>query len=111
MTLPGTGSGPPVGGDGGGTAVTVIVELPLTPSLVAVMVVAPAAIPVTRPERETLASVGAEETQLKVSFATGLPFASRAAASSWSVASTCSVEETGDTETDATGKVGGALPV
>ena len=46
---------PPAGG-GGGAAVTVMVDVPVLPELVAVMIAEPAATPVTTPFEFTLAA-------------------------------------------------------
>src|ERR1700688_1629648 len=47
-----------------GTGMTVIAAVPLWPALVAVMVAAPAATPVTRPLAETVARLGLVEVQV-----------------------------------------------
>jgi hypothetical protein len=58
------------------TRVTVIVALPLFPSLVAVIVADPSATLVTRPVLDTLATAAAEVDQLTLLPATALPLAS-----------------------------------
>src|ERR1700688_1155580 len=50
--------------DATGTGMTVIAAVPLWPSLVAVMVAAPGAMPVTRPVAETEATLGLLEVQV-----------------------------------------------
>src|SRR5439155_16115497 len=93
-----------------GTAVTVMVDVPLFPSDVAVMVAEPAVAPVTRPLLVTLATLVLLLDQLTVRPDNGVPFAS------FGVAVTCTAPPTGTlavagvTSTVATG-TGGALPV
>src|SRR5436305_1837169 len=60
-----------------GTGVTVIVEGPLFPSLVAVIVAVPAALPVTSPLAVTVATAVLLLPQLTVRPDNGLPLASR----------------------------------
>jgi hypothetical protein len=95
--------------DATGTKVTVIVAVPLLPSLVAVMVAEPAAAPVTRPLLVTLATDVLLLAQLTAR-ASGLPFASFGVALSCTVAPTTMFAVAGVTSTVATA-VGGTLCV
>jgi hypothetical protein len=85
-----------------GTSVTVIVDVPLFPSLVAVIVAEPGATAVTSPEAETVASAVALDDHVTVRSVSTLPPASRTVAVSCDVFVTRSVAELGDTETVAT---------
>src|SRR5438034_3027819 len=72
-----------------GTGVTVIVEGPLLPSLVAVLVAVPAALPVTSPLAVTVATAVLLLPQLTVRPDNGLPLASFGVAVSCTVWPTC----------------------
>src|SRR5947199_70939 len=88
-----------------GTGVTVIVEGPLFPSLVAVIVAVPAALPVTSPLAVTVATAVLLLPQLTVRPDNGLPLASFEVAVSCTVWPTCTDAVPGLTVTDATGTV------
>src|SRR5213080_1316178 len=88
-----------------GTGVTVIVEGPLFPSLVAVIVAVPAALPVTSPLAVTVATAVLLLPQLTVRPDNGLPLASFGVAVSCTVWPTCTDAVLGLTVTDATGTV------
>src|SRR5947199_1990947 len=88
-----------------GTGVTVIVEGPLFPSLVAVIVAVPAALPVTSPLAVTVATAVLLLPQLTVRPDNGLPLASFGVAVSCTVWPTCADAVAGLTVTDATGTV------
>src|SRR5438094_210264 len=88
-----------------GTGVTVIVEGPLFPSLVAVIVAVPAALPVTSPLAVTVATAVLLLPQLTVRPGNGLPLASFGVAVSCTVWPLCSDAVPGLTVTDATGTV------
>src|SRR5437763_1060011 len=88
-----------------GTGVTVIVEGPLLPSLVAVIVAVPAALPVTSPLAVTVATAVLLLPQLTVRPDNGLPLASFGVAVSCTVWPTCTDAVLGLTVTDATGTV------
>lgn len=64
----------------GGGGVTVIADVPLFPSLVAVIVVDPANMPVTSPVDETLATEALDADQTTVRSVSTLPLASRSVA-------------------------------
>src|SRR5690349_7570128 len=83
------------------TDVTVTLALPLVPSLVAVIVVAPAATPVTRPFPFTAATALLPLDQLIVRPDRGFPFASSGVAVSCSVWPTGTAADAGLTTTDA----------
>jgi len=89
--------------DATGTAVTVIVALPLCPSLVAVMLAFPGEIAVTIPVGDTVATAGDDEVQLTARPVRMLPLASRATAASDVSAPTTSDAVAGLTATDAIG--------
>src|SRR3989442_6360521 len=73
--------------DATGTGVTVTAELPLFPSLVAVMVTGPpAALPVTRPFASTVATLASLVTHVIVRPVSALPAASFGVAVSCNVA-------------------------
>src|SRR6266852_4973549 len=93
-----------------GTAVTVMAEVPLFPSDVAVMVAEPAATPVTRPLLVTLATLVLLLDQLTTRPDSGFPFASFGVAVSCTVPPTVTLAVAGVTSTVATG-TGGALPL
>src|SRR5436309_1374696 len=88
-----------------GTGVTVIVEGPLFPSLVAVIVAVPAALPVTSPLAVTVATAVLLLPQLTVRPDNGLPLASFGVAVSCTVWPTGTDAVLGLTVTDATGTV------
>src|SRR5437773_530683 len=91
--------------DATGTVLTVIVAVPLCPSLVAVIVAAPAVTPVTTPLPLTVATAVLLLPQLTVRPDNGLPLASFGAAASCIVWPTGTVAVVGLTVTDATGTV------
>src|SRR3989442_199936 len=93
-----------------GTLVTVMLEVPLCPSLVAVIVADPAAAPVTRPLLVTGATEPLLLDHVTVRPVSGFPFASFGVAVSWTVWPTCTVADAGLTVTVATG-AGGVLDV
>src|SRR5438445_286780 len=89
--------------DATGTAVTVIPAVPLWPSLVAVMVAAPAATPVTSPLPFTVATAVLLLPQVTTRPASGFPLASFGVAVSCAVCPTGTLADAGATVTDATG--------
>src|SRR5881396_1768634 len=89
--------------DATGTVLTVIVAVPLCPSLVAVIVAAPAVTPVTTPLPLTVATAVLLLAQLTARPDNGLPFASLGVAASCTVWPTCTDADAGLTATDATG--------
>src|SRR5437867_2629943 len=93
-----------------GTCTTVMADVPLCPSLVAVIVADPAPTPVTRPLPLTLATAVLLLVQLTVRPDSGVPFASFGVATSCTVPPTETLAVAGVTSTVATG-TGGALPV
>src|SRR6266566_2886816 len=87
-----------------GTALTVTAELPLLPSLVAVIVTGPpGALPVTRPFASTVARVASLVPHVTLRPVSGLPAASFGVAVSCSVAPTTTLAGDGVTSTEATG--------
>src|SRR5260370_6395884 len=87
-----------------GTGVTVTADVPLWPSLVAVIVTGPpAAVPVTSPVAETVAMVASLVAHVTVRPVSGLPPASFGVAVSCTVAPTAMLAVAGVTATDATG--------
>src|SRR5713101_5269720 len=97
--------------DATGTAVTVMADVPLCPSLVAVIVTGPpAATPVTSPLVFTLATPVLPLDQVMTRPERGLPLASLGVAVSWTVLPACTEAEAGLTVTDATG-TGAAVTV
>lgn len=86
---------------GGGR--TTMVAVPGFPSLVAVIVADPAATPVTKPLASTLAMLGELLDQVNVRLASGLCWASNAAAVSCTVPERTMVSSGGETDTDDTG--------
>src|SRR2546428_1436038 len=88
---------------GGGAGVTVTAAVPFLPSLVAVIVAAPAATPVTSPLPFTVATAGLSLAHVTVRPASGVPFASSGVAVSWTVNPACTEGAGGLTITDATG--------
>jgi hypothetical protein len=89
--------------DATGTGVTVTVADPLCPSLVAVIVAAPALTAVTRPVILTVATAALSLAQVTTRSVSGFPLASRGIAVSWLVWPTVSPRLGGVTLTDATG--------
>jgi len=89
--------------DATGTPLTVMLAVPLWPSLVAVMVTAPATTPVTSPLLFTVAIVLSLDDQLIARPVKGLPLASRGVAVSCTVRPIATVPELGVTVTAATG--------
>jgi hypothetical protein len=103
------GSAVPEGGGGGGAvAVTVIVDVPVLPSLIAVTCTLPTTSAVTRPDAETPAILVLAELQVTTRPVSTLLFASRVIAESCWVAPTCRLALEGETVTEATGAGGGA---
>lgn len=91
----------------GGGAFAVIAAVEVLPSLVAVIVAAPAPMALTRPDVETMAIVVLLELQVMTRPVRRLLFASRVAAASCTVAPIWRLAAAGDTATDATGIGGG----
>src|SRR6266516_6034893 len=89
--------------DATGTGVTVMADAPLFPSLVAVIVAGPAALPVTSPLALTVASAVLLLAQVTVRPLSGFPFASFGVAVSCTVWPTCTDAVAGLTVTAATG--------
>src|SRR2546426_1152502 len=90
--------------DATGMGVTVTADVPLVPSLVAMIVIGPpAAFPVTRPFASTSAIVALPVRQMTTRPLSGLPFASFGVAVSCVLAPTCTLAVGGVTTTDATG--------
>src|SRR6266568_3300026 len=89
--------------DATGTVVTVIVAVPLWPSLVAVIVAEPAAALVTSPPAFTVATALLPLTHVTTRPESGLPLASLGVAASCTVCPACTVADAGVTATDATG--------
>ncbi len=85
-----------------GTFVTVMAEVPLFPSLVAVMVAEPAATPVTRPLADTVATAALLVAQLTVGLASRFPAESVVTPASCTVAPTCTLADAGLSVTEAT---------
>src|SRR5207244_6860660 len=83
--------------------VTVMAEVPLCPSLVAVMVAEPAATPLTSPLPLTVAADVLLLCQVTVRPTSGLPFASLGVAVSWTLLPAETVPDAGVTVTAATG--------
>jgi len=88
-----------------GTKVTVIADVPLLPSLVAVMVAVPAATPVTRPPLVTVATDGALLPHVTTRPASTFPAESLVVALSWTVWPVFRPADGGATVTVATGTV------
>src|SRR5207302_10820364 len=86
-----------------GTGVTVIVEVPLLPSLVAVIVAQPGVSPEPRPLLLTVATAGLELDHVTVRPESGFPPASLGVAVSCTVWPACTDAEGGVTSTVATG--------
>src|SRR5256885_1340832 len=90
--------------DATGMGVTVTADVPLVPSLVAMIVIGPpAAFPVTRPFASTSAIVALPVRQMTTRPLSGLPFASLGVAVSCVLAPTCTLAVGGATSTVATG--------
>src|SRR5215207_3193319 len=88
-----------------GFGLTVIVDVPVFPSLTALIVAVPGAIAVTSPVDDTLATPAALVDHNTVRPARASPPASRGSAVSCVVCPTTSGLEPGATKTDATGTV------
>jgi hypothetical protein len=97
--------------DATGVALTVIADVPVFVSLVAVIVAVPGATAVTSPEVETVLMPVLLELQVTIRPVRMLLFASRVVAESWAVEPTNRLAVDGDTVTDATGTEAGALTV
>src|SRR5207249_1853920 len=93
-----------------GTCTTVMADVPLFPSDVAVIVADPAPTPVTRPLPVTLATPALLLVQLTERPDSGVPFASLGVATSCTVPPTVTFAVAGATSTVAT-DTGGVLPV
>ncbi|OLC72098.1 MAG: hypothetical protein AUH78_16705 [Gemmatimonadetes bacterium 13_1_40CM_4_69_8] len=89
--------------DATGALLTVMLALPLWPSLVAEMVVEPVATAVTSPPALTVAAAPFELVHATLRPVSGLPFASLGIAVSWTVPPVCRLAAAGVTATDATG--------
>ena len=89
--------------DATGTLVTVIEDVPVFPSLVAVIVAAPGVTAVTRPLPFTVATEVLLLDQETVRPESAAPFASCGVAVSWTVSPVWTVAVAGVTPTDATG--------
>src|SRR5207302_1115490 len=90
-------------------AVTVIAELALWRSLVAVIVAEPTTRPVTSPLAVTVATAVFELPHVTVRPVSGLPFASLGVATSCTVWPTCTLALAGLTDTEATGAGAGTV--
>src|SRR5436190_816847 len=88
-----------------GTGATVTAALPVLPSLIAVIVAAPATPPVTSPPLETVATPVLPLVHVTVRPAKVLPVESFGVAVSCTVCPTCKLPEDGETVTEATGTV------
>src|SRR5256885_72131 len=88
---------------GTGALVTVMVAVPLFPSLVAVIVAVPAPLAVTNPVRLTVATVVSLDDQVTARPESGLPLASLGVAVSCTVCPTWPLADDGVTVTEATG--------
>src|SRR5437667_3882300 len=86
-----------------GRCTTVMAEVPLCPSLVAVIVADPATLPVTSPLALTVATEVLLLAHVTVRPDSGLPFASLGVATSCTVCPTCIAAVAGLTLTEATG--------
>jgi len=96
----------------GGSAVTVIAAVPLFPSLVAVIVAAPTATPVTSPLPFTLAIPPLLDAHVTARPVRTVPALSLVTALSWTAWPAGTLAEAGLTATDATGAgAGGAVTV
>src|SRR5437016_3077005 len=101
-TVPPPAAGLPVT-EATGTLVTVMADVPLCPSLVAVIVADPAATPVTTPLAETAAAAALLVAQVTTRPLRAVPFASFGVAVNWVVAPTVRPTAVGLTATEATG--------
>ena len=88
---------------GGAGCCTVMVDVPVFPSLVAVMVAVPGPTPVTTPLLDTVATVVELDDHATVRPESVAPLASRTVADSVTLPATARVAVAGDTATDATG--------
>src|SRR5205085_5113574 len=88
---------------GGGWGLTVMVAVPLCPSLVAVIVAVPATLPVTRPLALTVATLVLLEAHVTVRPESALPLESRGVAVSCTVFPSFTEALAGVTDTEATG--------
>src|SRR5437773_11902638 len=96
--------------DATGMGVTVTADVPLVPSLVAMIVIGPpAAFPVTTPFASTSAIVALPVRQMTTRPLSGLPFASLGVAVSCVLAPTCTLAVGGATSTGATGAEAAAV--
>src|SRR5439155_7614044 len=82
---------------------TVTTDVPVTPSLVALMLALPGCIPTTNPVELTVATAGALLAQATARPPSALPLASLGVAVSWTVPLTWIVADGGLTSTEATG--------
>ena len=89
--------------DATGTGVTVMDDVPLCPSLVAVIVAEPATLVVTRPAPETVATVVLFDDHVTVRPVRMFPLASLSVAVSCTVWPACTLADGGVTVTEATG--------
>src|ERR1700686_3726350 len=89
--------------DATGTGVTVMAAVPPWPSLAAVMVASPGAMPVTRPLPATVATLGLLEVHVTTRPLNGLPFPSLGVAVSCVVCPRITLADAGLMVTDATG--------
>ena len=96
--------------DATGTPRTVRADVPLFPSLVAVIVAEPGARPVTSPLPETVAITVSLDVQVTTRPVSGVPFASVGDAASCTVEPTCTLAGDGVTATAATGTVATVTP-
>src|SRR2546425_4819961 len=92
-------------------AVTVMADVPLTVSDVAVIVAVPAVTPLTSPVPVTVATAGLLDAQVTVRPVSVLPFASLRFAVSWTVWPVGTEAGAGVTVTEATGAGAGAVTV
>jgi len=86
-----------------GTFVTAVADVPLFPSLVAVIVAEPAVTPVTNPLALTVATAALLLAHVTTRPLRAVPFESFGAAVNWVVAPTVRLAAVGLTVTDATG--------
>src|SRR5205823_3218094 len=86
-----------------GTCTTVMADVPLCPSLVAVIVAVPATLPVTSPLELTVATVVLLLTQATARPDSGLPLPSFGVAVSWTVLPSLTDADAGVTATETTG--------
>src|SRR6266581_1190514 len=95
----------------GACGVTVMAEVPVFPSLVAVIVAGPGATPVTRPLPFTVAYAMASLDQVTARPGRGAPFASFGVAVSWTVPPASTLADAGVTATEATRTTGTSTTV